>query len=105
MPVTAIKTDSDKLKFMTITMEPVLSDDGKTTKNFISIELMRCDDDFMPIGVGSKSIDARDEETYHKELRLAATIQGQYVPEESTDPQWNPGYEEPQEEISNGDTV
>lgn len=105
MPVTAIKTDSDRLKFMTIIMEPVVSEDGKTTKNFISIELIRCDEDFMPVGMGSKSIDGRDEETYHKELRLAATIQGQFVPEESTDPQWNPGYEEPLEEIDNGDSL
>lgn len=93
MPVTAIKIGEVRLKFMTTPMDHVLSEDGKTQKSFTSIELYQCDGDFIPVGTGSLSIHDKDEETYHKALRIEGASKGHFVPEESTDPEWNPGYD------------
>jgi hypothetical protein len=92
MPVTAIKIGEVRLKFMTIPMEPVVSEDGTTSKSFTSIELYQCDANFMPMGTASTSIHDSDQETYHKKLRLESLEKGHFVPEESTDLEWNPDY-------------
>jgi hypothetical protein len=63
------------------------------------VDLYHCNDDFMPIGNAMMSASPMDEEVYHKELRIQATAKGQFIPEESTDPEWSPGYVEPPEEI------
>jgi hypothetical protein len=51
--------------------------------------------------MASKSIHEHDEETYHKELRKQASEKGHFVPEESTDYEWNPGYN-PENDIDYG---
>lgn len=92
MPCTAIKIEKNdgtvfRLKFLTI---------GNPTHT--DVDVYRCNDDFIPIGEPESGMDERDEETYHKELRIKASEKGQFVPEQSTDPNWNPGYVEPAED-------
>jgi len=105
MPVTALKVGEQRIKFLTLGSDVVKSNDGTKEKAFLTVDLRICDKDFVPLIKGHTSIHDEDEETYHRKLRVAATEKGHFVPEESTDPEWNPGYEEPLEEISNGDTV
>jgi hypothetical protein len=101
MPVTAIKIGEQRLKFMTAGSEIIKSKDGKTEKAFLNIHLRVCDAEFIPVGPGSISVHEDDEETYHRNLRIQAKEKGHYVPEESTDEQWNPDYK-PEEKEENG---
>jgi hypothetical protein len=105
MPVTALKIGDLRIKFMTTFMEPVVSEDGTTTKDFITVDLVQCDEDFIPSSDGSRTIDERSHEEYHKMLRVEAIEKGHFIPEQSTDPQWNPGYIEPVEEEADGNTI
>ena len=41
--------------------------------------------------------DERNEETYHRELRLHYHAKGEFISEFSTNPEWNPGYVEEKE--------
>jgi hypothetical protein len=51
------------------------------------------DPEFEFVQGSDRGKDARDEETYHKELRAAAALQNQLITSHSTDPEWNPeGY-------------
>lgn len=104
MPVTALKIGEQRLKFMTMGSEVIKSKDGKTEKSFLSIDLRVCDEDFIPTGPGSISVHGDDEETYHRNLRIQAKEKGHFVPEESTDPEWNPDYVTPTPE-ENGDPL
>jgi len=92
MAVTALKIGEQRLKFMTTPAELITSQDGKSQKLFLTIDLRICDEDFIPVGTGSISIHDGDEESYHKALRIAAKEKGHFVPEESTDHQWHPDY-------------
>lgn len=110
MPVTALKIGEQRIKFMTAGSEIIKSKDGTTEKEFLTIDLRVCDEQFIPTGPGSISVHEGDEESYHKNLRIAAQEKGHFVPEESTDHQWHPGYDpakdvEPEEPKNNGDTV
>ncbi|HOK59765.1 MAG TPA: hypothetical protein PK432_02180 [Candidatus Dojkabacteria bacterium] len=110
MAVTALKIGDQRLKFMTLPAELIKSKDGETEKLFLTVDLRICDEDFIPMGVGSISVHEGDEESYHKALRAAAKEKGHFVPEESTDHQWHPDYNPVQdidhEEIKeDGDTV
>jgi hypothetical protein len=101
MAVTALQIGDVRIKFMTVPGEPITSDDGTSTKSFLQVELYTCDEEFIPQGMASKSIHEHDEETYHKELRKQASEKGHFVPEESTDYEWNPGYN-PENDIDYG---
>jgi hypothetical protein len=101
MAVTALKIGDVRIKFMTVPGEPITSEDGTSTKSFLQVELYTCDEEFIPQGMASKSIHEHDEETYHKELRKQASEKGHFVPEESTDYEWNPGYN-PENDIDYG---
>ena len=84
MPTTAIlikgKDEKEtRLKFMT------LFRDG-----FLDIEVHLCDEEFIPFGNTSRSMDKITDEEYHKKLRKEASDKGHFVPEESTNPEWNP---------------
>lgn len=110
MAVTALKVGDQRIKFMTLPAELIKSKDGETEKLFLTVDLRVCDENFIPAGVGSISVHGGDEESYHKALRQAATEKGHFVPEESTDHQWNPGYDpakdvETEEHNPDGDTV
>ena len=56
----------------------------------IDIDVFHCDEMFIPIGKPSLGVDERSEEEYHRTLRTEAYSRGQFVPEESTNPEWNP---------------
>jgi hypothetical protein len=101
MAVTALKIGDTRIKFMTVPGEPITSDDGQSTKSFLQVELYTCDEEFIPQGMASRSIHEDDEETYHKKLREQASEKGHFVPEESTDYKWNPGYN-PENDIDDG---
>lgn len=49
-----------------------------------------------------QTTDPRTEEEYHRELRSSSSQQGHFVPQYSTDPEWNPGYLPPIEETDEG---
>lgn len=96
MACTALKITKDdgtvvRVKFMTV-----------ATPTHTDVDIYPCNETFIPIGEPEMGVSEKDEESYHKELRSQASEKGQYVPEESTDPHWNPGYVEPIEE-ENGD--
>lgn len=57
-----------------------------------------CDGEFLPFGAAEITVSEKSEEEFHKELRAQADAEGHLVQGESTDPQWNPGYVEPDEE-------
>ena len=89
MGCTAIKiTQADgaivRIKIMTV-YNPPLTD----------VDIFQCDEEFFPIGNPKMTTSEMDEETYHKKLRIDASEKNQFVPEESTDNHWNPGYIEP----------
>lgn len=68
------------------------------TPTGVDVDIIQADIDFMPVGKVSIGVDHRDEETYHRELRKHASEAGDFVPDFSTNPEWNPGYVEPTEE-------
>lgn len=110
MPTTALKVGEQRIKFITMGSELIKSKDGTREKSFLNIELRICDEDFIPVGPGSISVHEDDEETYHRNLRAQAHEKGHFVPEESTDHEWNPGYDPANEEVieepkKDGDTV
>ena len=67
-----------KTKFMTVDRD-----------FYVDVDIYKCNDQFIPIGEPSMGVNERTEEVYHKELRQEAKKRGQYVPEESTNPEWD----------------
>jgi len=55
----------------------------------VDIDVQLTDAEFMPVGKPSLSAMAKDEEEYHRELRTASHEKGHFVPEHSTNPEWN----------------
>lgn len=94
MSVTALKIEDKRIKFMTFPEELITSENGQDHKNFITIDLRICDENFIPSGVSSYSVYDGSEEDYHKTLRIEAHEKGHFIPEESTNPEWNPDYKE-----------
>ncbi len=74
------------------------------TANGVDLDLHVTGKDFKPIpGVApALGYDERNEETYHRELRLHYHKEGCFVPEFSTNPEWNPGYVEIGKETEDG---
>lgn len=92
MPCTALQiTQEDgtiqRIKFLTVWNPPVTD-----------VDIYQCNEQFIPIGNPQMTTSPMDEETYHKKLRIEATEKGHFVPQESTDPHYSPGYVEPPEE-------
>jgi hypothetical protein len=81
--------DPVRVKFMTTYIEAPAKD-GSGTKVFLDVEVYVCDEEFVPQGRTSKTVQDRSEEDYHKDLRAQAAEKGHFVPEESTNPEWNP---------------
>jgi hypothetical protein len=69
------------------------------------VAVQSCTDKWIPIGPPSETTDIRDEETYHRELRIDSVKHGTYVPQYSTDPQWNPGADPKDYEIHDDSTL
>jgi hypothetical protein len=101
MATTALKILGRKLKVMT-TVTPVASiENPEEFKLFTKVTLHICDEDFIPTEVGATSIHEEDEETYHRKLRELSEKEGHFVPDQSTDYKWNPGYK-PEEDTNDG---
>lgn len=83
MATTALKIMKDglaiRVKYMTVPVEKGLH-----------IDIYNCNEKFIPVGDPHFAVDDRDEDTYHKELRIESNKRGQFVKEESTNPEWNP---------------
>jgi len=97
MPVTALllpdpkKEGTKKIKF--ITQDFAVN---------LSIDIYQCDEDWVPMGEPTQGTHTDDEELYHRNLRSEAAKRGHYVPQESTNPEWNPGYVSPDEPLDIG---
>ena len=91
MGTTALKITNDgvekRLLFMTV-----------PTEHGVDVDLYEANEEFMPIGKASIGASDKHEIEYHVELRKEASKKGQFVPEFSTNPEYNPGYVEPTEE-------
>ena len=91
MATTALRIKSEdnsetKLTFLT----------SQVGESVIVVNIYRTDDEYNPVGTGSISVaQFPSEEDYHRELRKQAHEKGQFVPDYSTNPEWNPGYVEP----------
>lgn len=81
MATTAIKIGEQRLLFMTVQKE-----------KGVDVDIHMADEDFMPIGTPSLGFSEMDEPEYHTKLRIESAEKGQFVPENSTNPEWNPGY-------------
>ena len=88
-----IKTEdvTKNLLFMTVQREDGICD----------VDIFLCNENHDVMGTPSLGVANKTEEDYHKELRLDASAKGHFVPEHSTNPEWNPGYKEeiPHEEF------
>lgn len=87
MPVTALllpdkKGETKKIKF--ITQDFAVN---------LSVDVYQCDENWVPKGEPTQGTHTDDEEKFHKDLREEAAKRGHFVPEQSTDYQWNPGYD------------
>lgn len=101
MATTALEIDGKKLKIMTLPAPVNKTDDENDVKVFTQVTLYSCDQDFMPMDVGAVTIHEDDEETYHRNLREVAHQAGHFIPDQSTDYKWNPGYN-PAEDTNDG---
>jgi len=94
MPVTALllpeprKTDGSTKKVKFITQDFAVN---------LSVDVYTCDENWIPKGEPMQGTHTDDEEKFHRELREEASKRGHFVPEQSTDPEWNPGYVAPEE--------
>jgi hypothetical protein len=88
MPVTSlIIKDKDAERYLQVSTEP-----NPEAKGIIVI-FTEMNEDFTESKGSDQGIDAREDEQYHKELRLASAIKHQLITSHSTDPEWNPeGY-------------
>lgn len=91
MPATALRIMNNgeevRLFFMTAQREKQLD-----------VDIFKADEDFVPTGTPSLGYSELSEEEYHRKLRQEAHSRGQLVPEYCTNPEWTPGYVEPEEE-------
>lgn len=83
MPCTAIRIKKDdkiiRLKFITVAHEI-----------YTDVDVYQCNEEFIPVGKPEMGVHKSLEHDYHTELRSEAAKLGQFVPEESTNPEWNP---------------
>ena len=82
MPQTALKVNGQNLLFMTATR--------KDRTDVVDVDIFVADEEFLPTGTPSIGISEHTEENYHRELRKQAKEKKQFVPEHSTNPEWNP---------------
>lgn len=85
MATTAIRiTNPDgtvlRAKFMTV----------QQPEHHCDVDVYHCNEDFSPIGEPSMGVSPMDEVEYHTKLRKEADEKGQFVREESTNPEFNP---------------
>lgn len=84
MAVTALKiTDEEgekKVLFMTVPRK----------EKGVDVDIFVANEEFEATGTPSMGICQMNEEIYHVNLRKEAAEKGQFVPEFSTNPEWNP---------------
>ena len=56
------------------------------------VKVQTCNEKWIPVGEASETTDDREEEFFHRALRMESVARGTYVPQYSTNPEWNPGY-------------
>jgi len=56
----------------------------------VDVDIFTADEEFMATGTPSLGTSPLEEEEYHKTLRIQSKEKGQFVPEYSTHPDWNP---------------
>lgn len=92
MPVTALQLPDPKTggtrRLMFITQD---------FNEHLSIDVYQCDIDWNPMGQATLGTHIDDEETYHRKLREESSKRGHFMPEYSTNPEWSPGYVDPDE--------
>lgn len=81
MPQTALKINDKCMVIITQQFD-----------NELSINAYSTDHNFMPLGTPIVSSLSINEEEYHKKLRSDAHAHGHYVKGYSTNPEWNPDY-------------
>lgn len=86
MPATSVWISNDKTDQRMMFITQVYNETGFT------VNIYRCDEDFIPRGEPVTRELTGNEVDYHKSLRKASAERGQYVPGHSTNPEWNPDY-------------
>lgn len=82
MATTALKIDGKNLLFMTVQVPGA----------GVDVDIFTADEEFMAFGTPSLGTSVLKEEEYHKDLRRQSVEKGHFVPEYSTNPEWNPGW-------------
>lgn len=62
------------------------------TPTGVDVDIYPADEEFNPVGTASLGVSQQPEDQYHTDLRKQASEKGHFVPEYSTNPEWNPGY-------------
>jgi hypothetical protein len=83
MPTTALKITKEDGTVNHIMMMTAPTPTG------IDIDIQLTDANYMPVGKPSLGAMAKDEKEYHVELRKVSHEKGHFVPEYSTNPEWN----------------
>lgn len=65
---------------------------------YVDVDVYNCNEEFIPVGEPMMSQVEMEESEYHKKLRAEASEKGHYIPLQSTDRHWDPGYVEPPDE-------
>ena len=90
MAATALKIESNGRVVHLL----VLSIPGEDENLDLAIHNTASDYEVIPNLTPEYGVSAKNEENYHKDLRKDAHLEGHFVPEFSTNPEWNPGVEE-----------
>jgi hypothetical protein len=87
MARTTIKTQQEGKEHILIFMTVPRAEGG------VDVDIFLGDSDYIPVGKPSFGTDPRPEEEYHKALRIDAAARNEFIPEQSTNYEWNPDYE------------
>ena len=92
MPATSIMIMNDEAyhRLMFITQQ---SDEEGFT-----VSIYRCNEEFLPMGEPVTKDLMGKEMDYHISLRKDSSQKGHFISDYSTNPEWNPGYVEPEQE-------
>ena len=90
MATTALKIPRDgneeRMLFMTVQRED----------NLLDVDIFLADENFIPYGTTSTGYSKiSSEEEYHTNLRKDAASKGHFVPDHSTNSEWNPNQDNP----------
>ena len=86
MPVTAIKILKEGKEERMLFMTAMRGEKG------VDVDIYLANEEFMPMGTPSLGFSNDSEENYHRELRKQSQERGHFVPEFSTNREWNPDY-------------